>query len=259
MNQRNDNLGHGIYIYCVFIEKNNQSFEETGVKDKKVKRFSFKDISVLGHYCEKKGYDPEDNEKAKELVFEHNYIVDEAMKKFGNVIPLGFNSIIEGEDQLKSWLDDHYSVLEEKLNKFKEKAEYSVQIFVNKSKLVDDLKDNLSSNVSEDMSKGKKYLQRQKEEKNQKDKIRREIKTLEKDFKNNIRGVVEENKVDESPKFLPEEWENKGELMLNLSCLLSKSKENELGNVLEKIDNKEALHVRFTGPWAPYSFTKMKL
>lgn len=259
MNQSNENMDHGIYIYCVFFERNNQSFEETGINDKKVQKFSFKDISILGHYCEKKGYDPENNEKAKELVFEHNYIIDEAMKKFGNVIPLGFNSIIKGEDQLESWVDDHYSVLEEKLNRFKGEAEYSVQIFVDKSVLVDDLKENSSSNNARDMSKGKKYLQKKRKEKNQKDKLRKKIKTLEKNFKENIRGVVEEIKVDESPKFLPEEWENKGELILNSSCLLSKNKENKLGNVLENIDNKEAFHVRFTGPWAPYSFTKMKL
>jgi len=43
-------------------------------------------------------------------------------------------------------------------------------------------------------------------------------------------------------------------LLLNLSCLLPRDQNEKLGEALEKIDGREGISVRYTGPWPPYSF-----
>lgn len=43
-------------------------------------------------------------------------------------------------------------------------------------------------------------------------------------------------------------------MLMNLSCLVKKHRVSELGNELEQIQNVDGISVRFSGPWAPYSF-----
>ena len=49
------------------------------------------------------------------------------------------------------------------------------------------------------------------------------------------------------------EDENK-QMLMNLSCLLTKDGSRRLGDELEKIASVEGFFVRYTGPWPPYSF-----
>ena len=42
------------------------------------------------------------------------------------------------------------------------------------------------------------------------------------------------------------------------SCLVHKEKVKSLGEVLGKINSQEGYAVRFTGPWAPFSFVNME-
>ncbi|OYP33780.1 hypothetical protein CG709_06450, partial [Lachnotalea glycerini] len=44
------------------------------------------------------------------------------------------------------------------------------------------------------------------------------------------------------------------QMLMNLSCLVKKDRVAPLGEALEEIENHEGITVRFSGPWAPYSF-----
>ncbi len=43
-------------------------------------------------------------------------------------------------------------------------------------------------------------------------------------------------------------------MIMNLSCLVHKDRVVELGKELEKIEMNDGVSVRFSGPWAPFSF-----
>jgi hypothetical protein len=42
--------------------------------------------------------------------------------------------------------------------------------------------------------------------------------------------------------------------MASYSCLVHKNNVDRLGEVLEGINSLQGFRVRFTGPWAPFSF-----
>ena len=44
-------------------------------------------------------------------------------------------------------------------------------------------------------------------------------------------------------------------MILNLSLLLRRDAIPRLGDYLETVSQEQAVEVRFTGPWPPYSFT----
>jgi hypothetical protein len=41
-------------------------------------------------------------------------------------------------------------------------------------------------------------------------------------------------------------------------CLVSDGNVDALGNLLDGIDKREGFSVRFSGPWAPFSFVQLK-
>lgn len=44
------------------------------------------------------------------------------------------------------------------------------------------------------------------------------------------------------------------QMIMNLSCLVHKDRVEELGKELESIEKTAGVSVRFSGPWAPFSF-----
>ena len=64
-----------------------------------------------------------------------------------------------------------------------------------------------------------------------------------------IKKGVDETKVEKNKKN-----DDTKQMLLNISCLLHKGKEQDLGEELDKINKKKEFFVRFTGPWPPYSF-----
>ena len=47
-------------------------------------------------------------------------------------------------------------------------------------------------------------------------------------------------------------------LVVALSCLVQDNNVGKLGRVLDEINHREGFAVRFTGPWAPFSFIRLK-
>jgi len=106
------------------------------------------------------------------------------------------------------------------------------------------------------MPKRAAYLLQRKFELKIKDTISAGISKLAGEFGSKIREHAEEMKVEETSR-VPEKYKDK-KLIVTLSCLVSKDKVEGLGKVLEEINNREGYAVRFTGPWAPFSFVKLK-
>ncbi|MFQ5873503.1 MAG: GvpL/GvpF family gas vesicle protein, partial [Dehalococcoidia bacterium] len=96
---------------------------------------------------------------------------------------------------------------------------------------------------------GTAYLNREK----LKDLLRREMEAeanrCAQDFYSRIREHVDDLRVDRTKK-----GEKGQQMILNLSCLVSKEQTSDLGQELELITNMEGFIARFTGPWPPYSF-----
>lgn len=248
------------YLYCIADSTEKVIFGNIGIEDSEVYTIPYQDLCAVVHNCLPEPYKSEDNEVMKKWVMAHQKIVDTAWEKFGTVLPLGFDTIIKGEEgiapdeNLKKWLKGDYENLRQKLAKLKDRAEFGVQVFwdpkiisewvIEKSPEIKKLSDEIKSK-----SKGLAYMYKQKLENLLKKELEKEADRFFKVFYDQIKSCVDQIKVEKTKIF-----EEDKQMLLNFSCLLFKGKSKILGEELEKIDHLKGFSVRFTGPWPPYSF-----
>jgi len=259
---RETEIGESRYLYCIVNCDAEMSLGEIGIDYAKVHIIPYKDIAAVVHACSVKPYETRDHEKAKLWIFTHNYVIDKATERFGTVLPFSFDAIIRGnDDTVKDALSKGYEKLKGELDRVEGKAEYTVQIFCDPEKLtqeilIEDQELKALKEKIEKMPKGAAYLLQRKFELKIKDMISASIFKLADEFSSKIRKYVEEIKVEETSR-IPERYKDK-KLIATLTCLVSNEKVEELDKVLEGICNRRGYDVRFTGPWAPFSFIKLK-
>jgi len=248
------------YLYCIANGSEQITFGNIGIENNEVYTIPYKDLCAVVHNCPPEPYESEDKEKIKSWIVAHEKVVETAWTRFGTVLPLGFDTIIKSdqdrnaEDNIKKWIKDDYENLKQKLDKLRDKAEFGVQVFWNPKimgKRLTETNEEIAK-LSQDIkskSRGLAYMYKQKLENLLKKQMEVESERYFKDFYEQIKRWVDEIKVEKTKKS-----DEGKQMLMNLSCLLSKEKSKILGEELEKINNREGLFVRFTGPWPPYSF-----
>jgi|GEM_PF-175534 len=252
--------GDGRYLYGI-VECNHEIILETsGIDGNEVYTISYKDISAVVHNCPAEPYKSDDQEVMTAWVLAHQQVVDAAREKFGTILPLGFDTIIqqkEGinpEENTRKWMENDYDNLKAKFEKIRDKAEYGIQVIwdpeVISAKIMQTSPEiKKMQNEINAKPKGIAYMFKQKLEKVLKTEMEKEADRYFKDFFEKIKACVYDVKVEKTKKV-----EKGKQMLLNLSCLLPEKESEKLGNELEKINNMEGFAVRFTGPWAPYGF-----
>ena len=130
--------GEGRYLYCIINGGVEFNFGRIGIEDAEVYTIPYKDAAVVVHSCQAKPYVSKDEEKVKRWIFTHNYVIDKATELFGTVLPFSFDVIIKGDEStVKDWLSRNYGKFKEGLEKVKDKAEYTVQIFCDQDRLAE--------------------------------------------------------------------------------------------------------------------------
>lgn len=244
----------GTYLYCV---TNNVPKEEflsyPGVDGQPVHSVSFKDISGIVHKCFTEPYDTHDDEIARKWVLSHQNIVDLAMNRFGTVVPLKFNTIFKGgDDEVTGWLIEEHDRLVSLLERFRNKAEYSIRISIDESSLRALV--NKHPEVSklekalENKPKGASYLLQKKLDQNMRVFREVEARAIAEEISRKITVYSEEVHREALP------LEDTSQAILKISCLVKEENVKPLGKLLSSFIEKDGLAVKFTGPWPPYSF-----
>jgi len=251
-------IEEGRYLYCIVNSGKETDFGQLGIEDNHVYTIPVDGIGAVVHLCEAKPYITEDKRKAEEWILAHQYVIDLATEEFGTVIPLTFDTILKGTDEtLKNWLHQEYKQLKTQLEKLEGKAEYGVQLFLEKGPIEKSICENeeiqrLKKELAK-KSEGVAYLFRKKLEKRLDVERRAIAEKHAKTLYNGIRRLVDDVRVDSVNKEVPRKWKGK-QTILNLACLTDKDDIQNLGKMLGKINGQEGFAVRFTGPWPPYSF-----
>jgi len=249
----------GRYLYCVVNSGANTNLGEIGIDDCIVYTVPYKDIGAVVHNCAAKPYESKDEQVVKEWILAHQYVIDEATKKFGTVVPFSFDTIIKrDEEKVKEWLSEEYFTFKEKLESVRDKAEYTIQIFCDKTPLMEKIREDNKEikKLEKDITtkpKGVAYMLNKKLEIMLKDGFRILVDRYAKDFYDQIKTLVDEIKAEPTNKPVPDKWKDE-QMIINLCCLVPKDKVEKLSKELGKINEKEEFSVRFTGPWAPFSF-----
>lgn len=250
----------GRYIYCLVECSEKTILGNIGIDGSEVYTIPYEGISAVVHNCPAEPYKSDDQQIMTEWVLSHQHVIDTAWEKFGSVLPLGFDTIIQQKDgadsetNTKKWIEEDYENLKIKFEKIKGKAEYGVQVFWdpkmiahkigNESPEIRKMEEEIKSKP-----KGMAYMYQQKLENLLKEEMEKEADKCFSDFYERINRCVNEIKIEKTKKS-----EDGRQMLLNFSCLVSKDKYEILGDELEKIDGMEGFSVRFTGPWAPYGF-----
>ena len=249
----------GRYLYCVAEGNKKISFGKIGIEGEEVYTIPYQDLCLVVHNSPLEPYQSEDENKVKEWVITHQKVIDGAWNRFGNILPLGFDTIIKSEkdvtpeENLYKWLEDDYENLKQKLDKFRGKAEYAVQISwdpkVIGRKLIETNEEikKLDQEIKS-KSEGAAYMYKEKLEGALKKEMEKEANRYFKDFYQRIKNCVDDIQIGKLKK------EGGKQMLMNLSCLTNKDNYKELGEELEKIKNREGFFVHFTGPWPPYTF-----
>ncbi len=256
-------VGEGRYLYCIVNGGAELELGEIGIEDSRVYTVPHEDVAAVVHACQARPYESKDEEKVKRWIFAHQYVIDQATKRFGTVLPFTFDSIVKGDDKIvKDWLGREHPKFKRELERLKDKSEHAVQIFCDESMLAREVEEGNDEvrKLKEDTKvkpKGTAYLLERRLEGMIKDLIAAEADGYSKKFLEQIKGHVDEIRVENPGKRVPEKWKDKL-MILNLSCLVHKDRVEELGNVLGEINKLEGFAVRFTGPWAPFSFARLE-
>lgn len=250
----------GRYLYCIADSGESVSLGAIGVDDSQVYTIPYRDIGAIVHKCPAEPYQSANREAVNSWVLAHQRVVDEAWERWGTVLPLGFDTIIRdkdsvgAEENVRNWLQNDYDNLKSKLEKVRGKAEYGVQIFWEPPVIARSLT-KTSPEISQleaeikSQSRGVAYLYRQKLEKALKRELEAKADQCFQDFYGCIRRHVDNIVVEKTKP-----GNQSTQMIMNLSCLLPRSKSTELGEELERINSTDGFSVRFTGPWPPYSF-----
>jgi hypothetical protein len=252
----------GRYIYGIAAVGKEVTLGQIGIEGNNVYTIPYQDLCAIVHNCSPNPYQSKDDELVKNWAKAHQKVLDEAKIQFGTIIPLGFDTILQQQDNslitpeqlVKDWLKGDYVRLCKIIEKIKDKDEYGIQIFYD-NKIIGELISRESievEKIKEEMSTkspGMAYMYKQKVEKTVKAEIENMADVWFKDFYAQIKQHCDDVEIEKVKK-----TEKGKSMLLNFSCLVSKEKVEYLGDELDKINNKEGFTVRFTGPWPPYSF-----
>jgi len=253
-------LTQGLYLYCIADGGKKANIGKIGIDENEVYTIPYKDIVALVHTCLPEPYKSENTEMVTEWVLTHQKVVETAWKKFGTVIPLGFDTIIKGdesvsaEQNLMTWLKENYEDLKAKIESLRDKVEVGIQIFWNPTIIAQDLTETNQEirKLKEEMegkSLGMAYFYRQKMEQALRKALDEKADAFFKGFYGRIRRYADSIRVEKTKKV----YKNR-QMLINLSVLIPKDKSRSLGEELAKIKELKGMDVRFTGPWPPYSF-----
>ena len=243
----------GVYIYCIVEGNTNEDFGSTGIENSKVYTIPFKDVSAVVHSCKAEPYNSKDDEIVKRWILAHQNVVDKAMKKYGTVIPLGFDTIIKGDEKaLKEWIEKDYSNIKNRFEKIRGKKEYGVQIFIDEKTISKELDGNEEIRKMKEkigkMQKGAAYMLQKKMENMTKNAMENETKKMSDEFYEKIKNSSEAVRIEKN-----RDAEDR-KMILNASVLLKNGNVKAFGAQLDEINKREGVSVRFVGPFAPYSF-----
>lgn len=246
------------YLYSVAKTAIEVNLGEIGIEKKEVFTIPYKDIAAVVHSGLAEPYDTKDRARAEEWILEHSYVIDQSMKRFGSVLPFSFDVILKGDNSaIAEWLEKNYLILHKNIENVEGKAEYGIQIYYNYNDLArkileDDLELKGMKNRIEKESKGMGYLLQKKLDQKLKSLASQKAAELASQTLGRIKTLAAELKMDDKKRKADS---CKGlSLLASYTCLIAEENVQQLGETLDEINRLEGFRVRFTGPWAPFSF-----
>ncbi|MBI2855337.1 MAG: GvpL/GvpF family gas vesicle protein [Chloroflexi bacterium] len=250
----------GLYVYCVAPGGQDGSLGEIGIDGHAVYTVAHGDICAVVHACPAQPYSSEDGGVAAAWVLAHHRVVEATWKRWGTALPLNFNTIIRAgnsssaSENLRMWLETERESLKGRLDAFRGKAEYGVQVFGDPAVIARQTAEatpEIMKLEEEICSKprGVAYMYRQKLERLLKREMEARASEEFKTLYGRLSRVADNIHVEKV-----KEAEEGRQMLMNLSCLLPAERFQDFKAELDRVGDKGGSYVRLVGPLPPYSF-----
>ncbi len=259
-------IEEGRYLYCLVstdrIEVDRPTLDVDGVEGNAVHLVEFDEVGAVVHPCGEV-YDSSDLATIRRWLVRHQLVVDEAAELFGTPLPFQFDTILRGDDdQVRAWLEREGDRLGPTLAKFAGHWEYRID--VREHDPIDEatlcVRDDRLAELAREIDaadQGTAFLREKQYEKRLTALRRGRRDRITADLIDSLEPIVTDlERLSRSPTSLTESDEHgdDGETVCRLAVLACEDQEDAVGAVLDDVASIDGLEVRFTGPWAPYTF-----
>lgn len=239
-----------VYIYCLIHSPKNFSKNSLEVPGKifgPIYVIKYRDIAALVSQVKDRRFDvdkfkrwlEEDTLKAKSNILSHHKVIDWA-SRFGTVIPMKLGTVIGSEKNLKNLLKDFYPRFKKLLKNLDGRKEWGIKIYFDSG--------HFSSNAEADGHPEKADLPGQEEK--IEEQLARAIETLRNNSENLIFNAPLPDSIDAQNR----------EIIISSSVLVKEDCFRDFSQKIKKLKKELepfGLDTELTGPWPPYSFTRM--
>ena len=250
----------GLYVYCIADGGQEVRLGPIGIDGREVYSVPYREVCAVAHDCPAQPYQSTELQTVEGWVMAHQRVVDAAWERWGTVLPLAFDTVVQGRgdggprEGVGDWLAGEYENLKRKLEAVRGKAEYGVQLFWEPRTVARDIaaKSEEIRRLEEEIRskpRGLAYMYRQRLENILKREMEAKADRCSKDFYHLVKKHICDLKVEKAKRA-----DDDRQMIMNLSCLVYRDKVSDLGEALVSIAEMEGFSVRFTGPWPPYSF-----
>jgi Gas vesicle synthesis protein GvpL/GvpF len=245
-----------LYLYCIIPASDPlPALAAPALDGGHVHAVHCQELAVLAHACAPEPYQGSE-EQVRGWIAAHNAVVEEAWESAHSVLPMSFDVIVTGDDgrsaeaNLVGWLADHYRGLRERLRVLSGRAEVGVQILWDLEALAG--APVTGSPGREPRARGHAFFAEQQQRRQLRERLARKADADSNRYFGHITALADDVQVNEPRQI---KGHRPRQMILNLSLLLTRDSIPRLGDYLETVSREQAVEVRFTGPWPPYSFT----
>lgn len=232
------------YIYCVVPGSESASLGLIGLGGEEAYLVSWGDLGAIVH---KGGRPPALSHQSAAM---HQRVVEEALQRFGAVVPLAFGHVMPGgEAAVRDWLAASHEELKEKLEKVRGKIEFGVQVMWDPEAVAARLLSQrqglrrLKEEAQKNPGEAQQRLQAALDE---------EMRILADRYAREYREVLGGLSTGVRPERLRQAGDGL-QMIAHFSCLVPREDADRLAGMIEEC-RRDGLLVKVSGPWPPYSF-----
>lgn len=247
----------GCYVYCIVPSSDGAYLGVLGLDGAPVYVAGEGAVGAVVHDCRAAPYQSADANVCRDWVLAHHRVVEAAWRRWGTVLPLAFNTIIQAEDKepavqrLDRWLDGEHDALAAQLKALYGKAEYGVQVSADASKLAAQTitPRAVVEATGRAQSPGLAFLQQRRTERLGRRETYSHLASLAGVICQRIARCADAVRVERKHETVDNRI-----AVLNATCLLSAEQYGKFAAALDQIATANDLEVIITGPMPPYSF-----
>ncbi len=247
------------YIYCIAPLAEDILLGRVGIENREVYSISHEGLAAIVHECEPKPYLCEHGAAMGAWILAHHGVVETIFKKYGSVLPMTFNSIIQADhrtasENVRCWIEKDYDNLCRKIERLAGKAEYGVQAFWEPESVCG------QTGATPEMARlqgqiktgppGTAFLCSQRLSRLMKKEIELKLVREFRDIYDRLEPFVDGVQIGKvAGNTTPER-----QTLTNLACLVSREKYPAFEAEIECLRSEKGLSIRLFGPIPPYSF-----